>query len=201
MEQNNIEQRSQEWIEIRLGKITASRMKDVLAKGRGSAPSLTRRKYMIQLIAERLTGLPSDSYTNATMEWGIATEPEAIEEYCDRESVEVEKVGFISLNEDVGCSPDGLVGEGLLEIKCPLTTTQIEWFLAGVLPSEHKAQVQAQLWVTGRQWCDFVSFDPRIHGDSRYFKVRVRRDEEYIAMMKKEVDKFLFELEEILIKI
>lgn len=198
----DIEQGTEEWLELRRGKITASRIKEVLAKGRGNAPSKTRQSYMYQLIAERLTGEIEDSYTNKYMEWGNEWEPSARAAYQLKNDLMVRQVAFVKLNDDIGVSPDGLVeGNGLLEIKCPKTTTHIDWYLKGKCPSEHYPQVQAQMWVAGSDWCDFVSFDPRIDGDSGYFEVRVPRDDEYIDHLKYECGLFIEEMNEIMEKL
>lgn len=187
-----IEQGSDEWKALRLGVVTASRFKDVLSGGQGK----TRLSYMRELAAEILTGEFQDSYSNKYMEWGTETEPQARAMYELRQGVDVEEVSFVQcLNGAAGCSPDGLVGDsGLVEFKCPKTTTQIETFLNGEMPSSHKAQVQGQLWVTGRDWCDFVSFDPRINGDASWFCTRVHADGEYIRNLEESVNIFINEL-------
>ena len=195
----NCIQGGDEWKSIRCGKITMSRAKDVMAKGVGSAPSKTRQSYLYELASEIITGQAADSFTNAAMQHGTLYEPLARIEYEEREGLPVQQVGFVEVNERLGCSPDGLVGEnGLLEIKCPKTSTQIQYVLDGEFPSEYKAQVQGQLWVCEREWCDFVSFDPRIEGPSQYFKIRVNRDEEYIEKLKNGVDLFITDLNKIL---
>jgi len=197
----DISQGSEEWKSLRLGKITASCFDKVMAKGRGNAPSKTRQSYMMQLAAEILTQQPQDSFTNQYMEWGNECEPQARSMYEFNNNVDVEEVAFITLDEFVGVSPDGLVGsDGLLEIKCPKTTTQLERFLFGEFPSTYKAQVQGQLWVSEREWCDFVSFDPRINGSASYFEIRVDRDEDYIKTLSIEINKFKDELHELISK-
>jgi putative phage-type endonuclease len=198
----NFEQGTPEWLQIRTGRITASRFKDVLSKGVGSAPSKTRQSYIYEVASEILSGCPSESYTNAAMEYGTLSEPAARQVYEEMEMIPVEQVGFVELNEFVGCSPDGLVGKtGLLEIKCPKTSTQIQRVLAGVFPSEYQAQVQGQLWVCEREWCDFVSYDARIKGPAAYFKVRVQRDDKFIKNLEVGVDSFINELKEVLEKL
>lgn len=193
---HDFEQGSPEWHESRLGYITASNFKKVLSKGQGK----TRKAYMYEIAAEIMTGEMQDSYSNQSMDWGKETEDQARSMYELDRAVSVDPVGFVCFEEKmIGCSPDGLVGEdGLIEIKCPKTTTQIETFLSGKMPSIHKPQVQGQLWVTGRDWCDFVSFDPRINGESSYFAERVYRDEKYIHELSKECDSFLAELKEMI---
>lgn len=186
-----IEQGTDEWKELRLGVVTASRFKDVLAGGQGK----TRTAYMRELAAEILTGEFQDSHSNKYMEWGTETEPQARAMYELRKGAEVEEITFCKGADGVGCSPDGLLGEnGLVEFKCPKTTTQIETFLSGKMPLRYKAQVQGQLWVTGRDWCDFVSFDPRINGVASWFCTRIHADGEYIRNLEKSVNIFIDEL-------
>jgi putative phage-type endonuclease len=196
----DIPQGSDEWLALRFGWITASKFKDVLAKGQGK----TRKSYMYQLAAEALTGERVETYSNEYMEWGTLTEPQARAMYELDSGNTVDEVSFIKLDEPnkIGCSPDGLIGDdGMVEIKCPKTTTQIETFLSGKMPSGHRAQVQGQLWVSGRQWTDFVSFDPRIDGESSYFCVRVERDEEYIKEIEHACFQFAADLKLMLISL
>lgn len=196
----SIEQGTQEWLELRLGKVTASKFIEVMTNGRGGKPSATAKSYMIKLVAEILRGQPMPFFENDAMRWGTETEPQARAMYELKNDVDVKEVAFVELNEFVGVSPDGLVGdEGLLEIKCPNTETQIKRFLDGVgLPKEYEAQVQGQLWVTGREWCDFVSFDPRIDVEASYIQTRVYRDEEYIAKLEEKVTAFVEEMKEMI---
>lgn len=191
-----IEQGSKEWLELRLGKVTASRIADVLAKGK-SGEALSREDYRYELVVQRLTGDPGEPFTNAAMEWGIATEPQARIAYEAQADVFVEQVPFVlhPTIEWFGCSPDGLIGDkGLLEIKCPNSKTHIKYLNAGKPPAKYVPQMQCQMAVTGRQWCDFVSFDPRLPGDLQLFVVRLDRDEDYIKSMEVEVVKFLDEV-------
>lgn len=199
----SMEQGSQEWLELRLGKVTASKFKDVITNGRGNKPSVTAKTYMIKLVAETLRGEPLPFFENDAMKWGTETEPQARAMYELKNDVEVKEVAFVELNEFVGVSPDGLVGDdGLLEIKCPNTETQIKRFLDDVgLPGDYEAQVQGQLWVTGRQWCDFVSFDPRIDVEASYIQTRVYRDEEYIAKLEEKVSIFVEEMKSMINKL
>lgn len=190
-----IEQGSDEWLQMRAGKVTASNFSKVMAKGAGK----TRKTYLYQLAAEILTSAPIETFKNAAMEWGNECEPQARAMYEFNEDVEVEEVTFIHGIEGVGVSPDGLVGDnGMLEIKSPNTTTQIERYLSGKFPSTYKAQVQGQLWVAEREWEDFLSFDPRIEGKASYFKIRVERDDSYIRDLEVEVQIFINDLSEIL---
>lgn len=187
----DIEQGSEQWHELRLGKVTASRFKDVMAKGKG----LIRKSYMYQLAAEYITGEKEESYSNKYMEWGTENEAAARAMYELETDCTVEQVAFIKRNENVGASPDSLVGtDGLLEIKCPKTTTQIETFLSGKVPSQHKPQIQGQLWVSEREWCDFLSFDPRINAKSGYFCTRVYRNDKYIEELEQTISVFIEEL-------
>ena len=199
----SMEQGSQEWLELRLGKVTASKFKDVMTNGRGNKPSATAKTYMIKLVAEVLRGESLPFFESDAMKWGTETEPQARAMYELKNDVEVKEVAFVELNEFVGVSPDGLVGdEGLLEIKCPNTETQIKRFLDDVgLPGDYEAQVQGQLWVTGRQWCDFVSFDPRIDVEASYIQTRVYRDEEYIAKLEEKVSIFVEEMKSMINKL
>ena len=189
-----IDQGTDEWLALRYGWITASRFKDVMAKGQGK----TRKAYMYHLAAEAITGERAESFTNEYMEWGTETEPQTRAMYELEAGCDVDQVSFIKLDAQnkIGCSPDGLIGDnGLVEFKCPKTTTQIETFLSGKMPTYHNGQVQGQLWISGREWCDFVSFDPRIDGEASYFCVRVERDEEYIKELEAACFKFADELQ------
>jgi len=187
------EQGSAEWLSMRLGKVTASRVKDVLTKGRGNSQSKTAETYMMELIAESLTGQSKPFFENDAMRWGTETEPQARSMYAvNNDFVEVKEVAFVEHNEFIGISPDGLVGDdGLLEIKCPNTTTQIKRALSDDYSADSKAQIQMQLWVTKSKWCDFVSFDPRLDCAAGYLQQRVYRDEEYIEEMKTKVYAFV----------
>jgi putative phage-type endonuclease len=195
---NEVEQRSPEWFASRLGKVTASRVADVIAKTK-SGYSASRDNYMAQLICERLTGQQGESFTNAAMTWGAETEPlarSAFEAYAD---VMVEEVGFVPhpTIEMSGASPDGLVGLfGMLEIKCPNTATHIDTMLTQTVPGKYITQMQWQMRCCERQWCEFVSFDPRLPQDLQLFVKRVEFDPEYVAMLEKEVVQFLAELDD-----
>jgi putative phage-type endonuclease len=198
-----IEQGSAEWLAIRLGKVTASRITDVLAKGK-SGEAATREDYRTELVVQRLTNEPGESFTNAAMEWGTQTEPMARIAYEAHANVFVEQVAFVDhpTIEWFGCSPDGLVGEtGLLEIKCPASKTHIKYLLGGKPPAKYVPQMQCQMAVTGREWCDFVSYDPRLPEDLQLFVVRLERDVSYIMAMEEEVSKFLGEVSEMYSKL
>lgn len=195
----DIEQGTEEWLELRFGWITASRFKDVMSGGAGK----TRKAYMYHIASEILTGERTKTFSNEYMEWGTETEPQARSMYQLRTGNRVDEVAFIKHDSiKAGCSPDGIIGDdGMIEIKCPKTTTQIETYLSGKMPTCHKAQVQGQLWVAEREWCDFVSFDPRINGAASYMCVRVERDDEYINTLKSAVELFEKDLNELLIKL
>lgn len=191
-------QGTQEWLSERAGCATASRFADVLATIK-TGEAASRRGYRMQLVTERLTGNPVTGYTNAAMQWGTDTEPYAREAYETETGSLVIQTGFIK-NLFVpwcGASPDGFVeGDGLVEIKCPESTTHLEWMEAGKVPAKHVPQIQGQMWVTDRQWCDFVSYDPRFPSNLQLFIVRVPRDEEYIKNLEKQVKEFLVEVAE-----
>jgi putative phage-type endonuclease len=195
----NAPQGTQEWLAERAGCCTASRAADVLAKIK-NGEAATRRKYRLQLVTERLTGNPVQGYQNAAMQWGIQTEPEARAVYEAFTGWIVEETGFAkhAAIPWCGASPDGLVSDdGLVEIKCPESTTHLEWMERGTVPPEHVPQIQFQLWITGRQWVDFVSYDPRFPERLQLFVVRVPRDDDYIKGLEKEVMDFLAGVEEV----
>lgn len=192
-----IQQRSDEWFAVRLGKVTASRVVDVIAKTK-TGYSTSRANYCAQLVAERMTGKPQDSYSNAAMEWGTATEPMALAAYEARIGDLVSEVGFVhhpKFMGSAGCSPDGFVGANLVEIKCPNTATHIDYLLSKSAPSKYIPQIQWQMACTGSEWCDFVSFDPRLPERYQLMIVKVNRDQEYIDQLEKEVSQFLSEVQ------
>ena len=192
-----IEQGTPEWFAARLGNVTASRVADVIAKTK-SGYSASRDNYMAQLICERMTNTVAESYSNAAMQWGTETEPLARAAYESYSDVLVDQVGYVPhpVINRAGASPDGLVGaDGLLEIKCPNTATHIETLLSEKVPSKYITQMQWQMACTGRLWCDFVSFDPRLPNGLQLFVTQIERDEKYIAMLEEEVTKFLSELD------
>lgn len=192
-----MEQRTSEWFQERLGKVTASRVADIIARTK-SGYSASRDNYMAQLVCERMTQTPAESYTNASMQWGTEQEPFARAAYESAKDVLVEEVGFIThpLIQNSGASPDGLVGEfGLVEIKAPQTNTHIQTLLDQKIPEKHIAQMQWQMCCTDRRWCDYVSFDPRMAEGLQLFIKRVEFDPEYVSMLEKEVILFLKELD------
>lgn len=198
-----LEQGSDAWKQIRLGRVTASNIADVMSKGRGGE-STTRYKYKMRLVAERLTGLAQDSYSNSAMDWGREQEQFAASAYEVSRGTLLDKTGFWIHPEIewLGVSPDRLVdSDGLVEIKCPNTSTHLQYRLDNRVPPEYVKQIQCQLFVTGRQWCDFVSFDPRVTKRNQLFVCRMDRDEELIAEIRAEVVTFLVEVDSIVNKL
>ena len=193
-----MEQRTEAWFSARLGKVTASRVADVIAKTKAGY-SASRANYMAELVCERLTGRQGDSYQNSAMVWGINTEPLARSAYESRVAELVDEVGFITHPsiEMSGASPDGFVSnDGLVEIKCPNTSTHIENLLTEGAPTKYVTQMQWQMACTGRKWCDFVSYDPRLPEEMQLYVFRVHRDDAMIASLEAEVVKFLKEVED-----
>lgn len=194
----NIKQGSDAWFQSRMGRVTASRIADVIAKTK-TGYSASRDNYAAQLICERLTNLPTESYTNAAMQWGTETEPKARQAYESHTFTSVVEVAMIPhpTIEMAGASPDGTIGDdGLIEIKCPNTSTHIDTLLSQKIPSKYVTQMQWQMACTGRKWCDFVSFDPRMPDNLQLFIKRVDRDDELIKELETEVIKFLAEVDE-----
>jgi putative phage-type endonuclease len=192
-----MEQRSPEWFAARLGKVTASRVADVIAKTK-SGYSTSRDNYMAQLVCERMTGVQGESYTNAAMQWGTDQEPLARAAYEAAQDVLVDETGFVihPRIQEAGASPDGLVGDdGLIEIKCPNTATHIETILSDKVPSKYFTQMQWQMACTERQWTDFVSYDPRMPEGLQLFVQRIKFDPIYVKMLEYEIQEFLDELE------
>lgn len=191
----NCIQGSNEWFDAKRGIVSASHFKEVLNKKTG------RGLYMRKVAAERLTDQTEETYTNTAMQNGVDTEFEARECYEYIYHEKVVQVGFVKMSEWVGCSPDGLIGEnGLAEIKCPLGSTHIDYITKDAMPLVYVPQVQGQLWVTGRKWCDFISYNP-------YFKYRplwkkrIHRDVEYIKALEAATNVFINELKELIAKI
>lgn len=187
-------QGSEEWFAARLGLVTASCFSDILAKGEGK----DRKKYMRRIVAERLTGVCSEAFSSYHTDRGTRQEPLARMEYEAVTGNPVEEVGFIKHPElQAGSSPDGLIDvDGGGEFKCVIPSVQIETVERGKYPPTHKAQIMGNLWITGRQWWDFVSYSPGLPGKLRLYIFRVDRDEEYIENLEAEVRKFLDEAEE-----
>ena len=197
-----MQQRTDEWYNIRLGRVTASRVHDLLAQTK-SGYSTSRKNYMMELMVERLTDTKQESYTNAYMQHGIDNEPIARVAYEKVIDGLVHEVGFV-MHPAIpmfGCSPDGFVGDdGLCEIKCPNTAQHIDAILHG-FPSRYQAQVQAQMACTERLWCDFVSYDPRMPENMQMIRIRVNRDNQYIENRENEVEDFLKELDELVVAV
>ena len=193
-----MDQRSEEWFAIRIGKVTASRVSDVIAKTQ-SGYAASRANYMAQLVCERLTGQKSEGFTNAALQHGIDTEPLARAAYEALKDVLVDEVGFVPHPsiQMAGASHDGLVGDdGLLEIKCPNTATHIDTLLSETVPTKYYTQMQFQMACTGREWCDFVSFDNRLPQELQLFVKRVPRDDVFIKQAEAEIVKFIAELDD-----
>jgi len=193
-----IEQGTPEWFAQRIGRVTASRVADIMAKTK-TGVSASRGNYLAQLVAERLTGQSADTFKSGAMQHGTETEPQARMVYEAETGQIVTEVAMINhpTIEMSGASPDGLMGEdGLVEIKCPNTSTHIATLLADKAPSGYMGQMQWQMACTGRAWCDFVSFDPRMPNDMQLFVKRVPRDDALIAEYESEVIKFLAEVQE-----
>lgn len=191
-----IDQGTPEWHQERCGKATASRIADIIATTK-SGPSASRKNYLAQLVAERLTGTVAESYTNAAMQWGQNTEEQARATYAFLQGVDVLKAPFVPHPElaDSGASPDGFVGsDGLIEIKCPNTATHIETLLAGKIDAKYITQMQWQIACTGREWCDFVSYDPRMPEHLAIWVKRVPRDDAMIEELEAAVRVFLAEV-------
>lgn len=196
--QATIIQGSPEWHALRLGRVTASRVGDVIAKTKAGA-SASRASYAAELLAERLTGMATPNYPSAAMQWGTLHEADARAAYIALTGKPVVEVAFVSHPAIAmsGASPDGLVGdEGLLEIKCPTSPTHIESLLGGEINPKHIAQMQWQMVATGRQWCDYASYDPRLEKHMQLIVTRVDRDDPLIAVLEAAVIEFLAEIEE-----
>lgn len=197
-----MDQRSHEWHQARVGKITASRFKDVLSRKKPTAtqakaghpgdPSAERTTYLWQTVIERLTGNPTVVYETAAMRWGTEQEPIARIAYESETGLTVTECGFIPHDGlPVGCSPDGLVGDvGLIEVKCPFNPQNHLMTVLDGMPDDHLAQIQGQLWLTSRQWCDFVSFHPSMPGEFQLYIERIHADAAYHEILEREVRAF-----------
>jgi len=191
------EQRTENWYAARLGRATASKFYDIIA-GTKNGYAATRKNYRAELVIERLTGQSIDTFQNAAMSWGNDTEDLARTTYMLETGNVADTCGFYAHNEIMaGASPDGLIGDdGTIEIKSPNPATHIETLRLGSIPTKYVPQVQGQLWMTGRKWCDFISFDPRLPQNAQLFIQRIERDNKYIAYLETEVIKFLVEVDE-----
>jgi putative phage-type endonuclease len=198
-----MEQRTEEWFAARLGKVTASKVSDVVAKTK-SGYGASRATYMSQLLVERLTKTRAEGFTSAAMQWGTDTEPKARTAYEFITDMNVVEVGFVNhpFIEMSGASPDGLVDDlGMLEIKCPNTSTHVQTLLDEKIPKRYVDQMQWQMACAEREWCDFVSFDPRLPDGNDFFCTRLKRDDKRIADLESEVTDFLDELSTQIVKL
>lgn len=196
MSAHDVTQGTDDWQALRLGKVTASRIADLMARTRNGWGT-SRANYMAELVAERLTGVKNEGFSNAAIKWGLEMEPQARDAYAFFADVDVAQIGFVDHPRIAmtGASPDGLVGDaGLVEIKCPLTATHIETLLTASVREKYLYQMQWQMACTERAWCDFVSYDPRMPERMRYFCQRVPRDDRLVATLEREVSEFLREV-------
>lgn len=200
-----IEQRSPEWYAEHVGRVTASRVADAIAKlKRSTEEAAVRRNLRIQMVGEILTGAMAEHYVSKYMQDGIENEPYARAAYEIANDVMCEQVGFVlhPTIERAGCSPDGLVGEdGLLETKCPKVETHIEYILAGKIPEDYEPQMMWQMACTGRRWVDFVSYCGALPEDLQLFVRRLERDEKRIYALELEVNQFLKEVDEAIVRL
>jgi hypothetical protein len=185
------------WLVQRIGKVTASRVKDVIGKTAKGKPTAARQDYLMEIVTQRMTGTQTQTFVNAAMQWGIDQEAFARDEYQRRTGNVVDLVGFIEHPElDAGASPDGLIGlDGGVEYKCPSSVRHAETILLG-MSEDHKPQIQMQMWICDLSWVDFVSYDPRFPTEQSMYIQRITRDDEYIAMLAIEVRNFLAEVVE-----
>lgn len=193
---SEILQRTDAWHQMRCGKVTASRVADVIAKTK-TGWGASRANYMAELLAERLTGSPAERYSNAAMQWGTDNEPAARDLYSKRYGYSVAEIAFVDhpLISMTGASPDGLIGtDGLVEIKAPNTSTHIDTLLGAKVPEKYITQMQWQMACTRRQWCDFVSYDPRLPEEMQLFVQRVDFNTDLVAQLENLVEEFLNEL-------
>lgn len=199
-----MEQRTDEWYRARCGQLGASQLTAALAKGKAGAESSTRRNLIAEIVAMRLTGEAPAGFTSQAIQWGIDNEPIARAMYEIKTGNDVTEVGFIP-HPDIewtGASPDGLVGsDGLVEIKCPNTATHIDYLLAGKVPAEYTKQMLWQMECTGRKWCDFVSYDPRMPPEYQLFLVRYEKDNDKLDEMREGINLFLYDVIEIIAKL
>ena len=186
------------WFANRIGKLTASRMRSAMKRLKNGDDSAERRNLKIEMLAERMTDQIVPKYTNEAMLWGIETEPEAKDVYEEVTGRLITDVGFMDhpVIPFLGASPDGFVDDGLIEIKCPTTSTHLTWAIDGEVPEEHKPQMIVQCLVTGREWCDFVSYDPRVPESYQLFVRRFTPTSDERSEIEAEATKFLAEVEE-----
>lgn len=199
----HVQQGSPEWIAARLGRVTSSRVADIVTRTK-SGYSTSRANYMAQLLSERLTGIAVEGFSNAAMQWGADHEEVARAAYEFQFDQAVELVGFVSHPSiaQTGASPDGFLGaSGLIEIKCPNTATHIDTLLSGDIPLKYETQILWQMACTGRDWCDFVSFDPRLPESMALFVKRLHRDDAKIRELEEQVTAFLAELQALVLRL
>jgi putative phage-type endonuclease len=193
-----LDQGSPGWVRERIGKLTASRMGDVMAMTKAGKPSEARLAYLKQLVAERMTDAAVETYVTAAMQWGIDNEPLAAEEYEALTGEIVVPAPFVPhpTIENFGASPDRFVNaDGLIEVKCPATVNYVEWRRSGEIPERYQWQMLAQLACTRRQWCDFVAYDPRVKVGSPIWIKRYTPTAEDIAKVEEAASKFLQEVD------
>lgn len=202
------EQGGAEWLRSRIGIVSGSRFKDVLTEPKSKTDkesgklSQTAETYLYELVSMILTD-EAPSFSSAATDWGHQYEPLARLEYEIMTDNNVTETGFfLHDSRKIGASPDGLVGDdGMIEIKCPYNSVNhVRTVVAGEMPKEHIAQVQGNLWINGRQWCDFISFDPRIDGDGRLFIQRIERDDKFIENLERRVLAFVNQLDRVLLE-
>lgn len=193
-EPRDTSQGSAAWFYERCGHVTASRFNDVIAKTKAGKPTAEREKYLMELVIERITGQPSDHFASAAMQWGTDQEQRSRMDYEARTGMMVEEVGFIKhpTLALVGGSPDGFIDDdGGWESKSPYNSAvHLRTILDGAMPEEHRAQVQGLIWITGRKWWLFQSFDPRLPGPLCRYVQRIERDNAYIEKLEAEVTAF-----------
>lgn len=204
----NVIQGSPEWLRSRIGIVSASRFKDVLTEPKSNADkeagnlSVTAETYLYELVSMILTD-GALNFSSAATDWGHENEPLARLEYSMMTDNNVVETGiFFHDNRKAGASNDGVIDDdGMVEIKCPFNTVNhVRTVVAVDMPKEHMPQVQGNLWINGREWCDFISFDPRIDGDGRLFIKRIYRDETYIKNLERRVLAFIQKLDSVLLE-
>jgi putative phage-type endonuclease len=194
------EQGTPEWHAARCGRVTSSGIADLMRKVANGKPSKMRQTYLGKLVAERLSGQKAETFQSKAMEWGKETEDEAAQTYAFMHGInDMRKIGFAVHDrfEMWGCSPDRLIGDdGLIEIKCPQSATHIESLLGGPIDPDYVYQMQCQMAVTGRKWCDWISYDPRFPPEMQMHVRRVVRDPVVIVDLERAVTQFLSEVDD-----
>lgn len=187
----NAPQGTHDWLMERVGFVTGSRFRDVLDFRKDGKPGADRKKYLTEIVCERLTGQPVEHFVNAAMKWGTEQEPHARAAYCAKTGNGVTAVGFMRhATIKAGASPDGIIDmDGGLECKCPTSAVHLDTLLNG-MSEDHMPQVQGGMWITGLAWWDFVSYDPRMPEPLRLYVQRIPRDDAYIAMLEAKVAAF-----------